>query len=143
MPFFQKPFSNVVILLNFLAEAKGWTYYDFIHEILSYELNCRKKNSEKLMKWAEFPALLTFENFRLGEQTAIGEKHLNILKQLYWVDECFTLIMMGPTGMGKTHLSTALGIHAVEQGYQVSFISIDHLIYVLKSREYVSKSKTR
>jgi DNA replication protein DnaC len=133
-------------LPNFMreAEAKGWTYYEFIHEILSYELNCReKKNSEKLMKWAEFPALLTFENFRLEEQTAIGEKHLNILKQLSWIDECFTLIMMGPTGVGKTHLSTALGIHAVEQGYQVSFISMDHLIYVLKSREYVSKSKTR
>ena len=48
------------------AEAKGWTYYEFIHEILSYELSCReKKNSEKLMKWAEFPEVLTFENFRL------------------------------------------------------------------------------
>jgi DNA replication protein DnaC len=81
------------------AEAKGWTYYEFIHEILSHEMSCReRKNSEKLMKWAEFPEVLTFENFRLEEQTAIGEKQLNILKQLAWVDECFTLIMMGPTG---------------------------------------------
>jgi len=126
------------------AEAKGWTYYEFIHEILSHELCCReRKNSEKLMKWAEFPEVLTFENFRLEEQTAIGEKQLNILKQLTWVDECFTLIMMGPTGVGKTFLSTALGVHAIERGYQVSFISMDRLIYILKSREYVSKSKTR
>lgn len=65
------------------AEAKGWTYYEFIHEILSHELRCReRKNSEKLMKWAEFPEVLTLENFRLEEQTAIGEKQLNILKQL-------------------------------------------------------------
>ena len=39
-------------------------------------------------------------------------------------------------------LSTALGIHAIERGYQVSFISMDRLINVLKTREYLSKSKT-
>jgi DNA replication protein DnaC len=117
------------------AEAKGWTYHEFIHEFLSHEMRC--------LKWAEFPEALTFENFRLEEQTAIGEKQLNILKHLSWVDEFYTIIMMGPTGVGKTHLSTALGIHAIERGYQVSFISMDRLIYVLKSREYISKSKTR
>ena len=126
------------------AESKGWTYHEFIHEVFSYELRCREsKNSLRLMKWAEFPEELTFETFRLNEQTSIGEKQLNILKQLSWVDDCFTLIMMGPTGVGKTHLSTALGIHAIEQGYQVSFISMDRLIYVLKTRDYTSKSRTR
>ncbi|ALS77281.1 ATP-binding protein [Planococcus kocurii] len=126
------------------AEAKGWTYHEFIHEVLSYEMRCReRKTSEKLMKWAEFPELLTFEEFRLEEQTAIGEKQLNVLKELSWVDDCFTLIMRGPTGAGKTHLSTALGIHAIERGYQVSFVSMERLIYVLKSKEYTSKSKTR
>lgn len=126
------------------AEAKSWTYHELLHEILTYETQCReRKNSEKLMKWAEFPDELTFDQFRLEEQSAIGEKHLNILKELSWIDECFTLIMMGPTGVGKTHLSTALGIHAIERGYQVSFVSMERLIYVLKSREYISKSKTR
>ncbi|WP_367949442.1 ATP-binding protein [Planococcus sp. CP5-4_UN] len=66
-----------------------------------------------------------------------------MLKELSWIDNRFTLIMMGPTGAGKTHLSTALGIHAIERGYQVSFISMERLIYVLKSKEYTSKSKTR
>ncbi|WP_286365390.1 ATP-binding protein [Rossellomorea vietnamensis] len=65
------------------------------------------------------------------------EKQLNISKQHSWVDECLTLIIMVPTGVEKTHFSTALGIHAIEQGYQVSFLSMDRLIYVLKSREYV------
>ncbi|WP_255414234.1 MULTISPECIES: ATP-binding protein [unclassified Sporosarcina] len=83
------------------------------------------------------------ENFRLEEQTAVGAKQLNVLKELTWIEECFTLIMMGPTGVGKTHLSTALGIHAIEKGHQVSFISMDRLIYVLKTKDYTAKSKTR
>ena len=95
------------------------------------------------MKWAEFPEKLTFENYDLKEQSAIGEKQLNVLKELNWIEEYFTLIMMGPTGAGKTHLSIALGIHAVEKGYQVSFVSMSQLMYILKSREYISKSKTR
>src|SRR5699024_1627283 len=60
-----------------------------------------------------------------------------------WVDEHFTLIMVGPPGVGKTLLSTGLGIHAVNQGYQVSFVPMDHLVYILKTREYISKSRTR
>lgn len=126
------------------AESKNWTYHELIHEILTYETQCReRKNIQKLMKWAEFPEHLTFEQFDLKEQSAIGEKQLSVLKECSWIEECFTLIMMGPTGVGKTHLSTALGIHAIERGYQVSFLSMERLIYILKSREYINKSKTR
>ena len=45
--------------------------------------------------------------------------------------------MMGPTGAGKTHLSIALGIHAVEKGYKVSFVSMSQLMYILKTKEYI------
>nr|WP_281279255.1 ATP-binding protein [Ureibacillus terrenus] len=55
----------------------------------------------------------------------------------------FTLILMGPTGAGKTHLSVALGIHAVERGYKVSFVSMNQLMYILKTKEYINKSKIR
>lgn len=51
--------------------------------------------------------------------------------------------MMGPPDIGKTHLSTGLGIHAVNQAYQVSFVPMDHLVYILKTREYLSKSRKR
>ena len=126
------------------AELKNWTYHEFVHELLSYEMRCReKKNSERLMKWAEFPEKMTFESYDIKEQSAIGEKQLNVLKELNWIEECFTLIMMGPTGAGKTHLSIALGIHAVESGYQVSFVSMSQLMYILKTKEYTSKSRTR
>src|SRR5699024_7684704 len=126
------------------AESKNWTYYELLDQIFSYELECQEeKNRIKLMKWAEFPQHLTLEQFKLSEQSAIGDKQLNVLKELSWIEDHFTLIMMGPPGVGKPHLSTGLGIHAVNQGYQVSFKPMDHLVYILKTREYLSKSKTR
>ncbi|WP_411953848.1 IS21-like element helper ATPase IstB [Alkalibacillus sp. S2W] len=126
------------------AELSGWTYYELMDKVLTYEMACREqKNIERLMKWAEFPEHMTFDQYNLQEQSAIGDKQLNILKELNWVEQCFTIMMMGPTGAGKSHLSIALGVHAVEQGYQVSFISMNHLMYVLKTRDYIKKSKTR
>ncbi|WP_114571399.1 IS21-like element helper ATPase IstB [Exiguobacterium flavidum] len=126
------------------AELKGWTYHELVHEILTYELDCREqKNIERLMKWADFPEQKTFESYDIREQNALGEKNLNVLKELNWVGEFFTLILMGPTGVGKTHLSIALGIHAISNGHQVSFVSMTHLIYILKTRDHLRKSETR
>lgn len=57
------------------AESKGWTYYAFINQVLGYELSCREeKNRFKLMKWADFPQQLTLDQFKLEEQSAIGDK---------------------------------------------------------------------
>ncbi|MFE7060824.1 ATP-binding protein [Sutcliffiella sp. NPDC057660] len=77
------------------------------------------------MGGAEFSEVLTFEKFRLEEQTAIGGIQLNILKQLAWINECLTLFMMGQTCARKTYLYTALAVHTMnERGYQISFISM-------------------
>ena len=126
------------------AENKSWTYHELISEVFEHELRCReKKNIEKLMKWAEFPEELTFETYALEEQNAIGKKEMSILQELHWVDDNFTLILMGPSGAGKTHLSVALGIHAVSKGMQVSFTSMPQLMYILKTKDLIKKSATR
>ncbi|NLK44208.1 MAG: ATP-binding protein [Tissierellia bacterium] len=51
------------------------------------------------------------------------------------------IIFLGSPGVGKTHLSISLGYKAVEQGYKVSFVTIDNLIHVLKTQEISRKSK--
>src|SRR5699024_839515 len=120
------------------AESKNWTYYELLDQIFSYELECREeKNRAKLMKWAEFPQHLTLDQFKLAEQSAIGDKQLNVLKELSWIEDHFTLIMMGPPGVGKTHLSTGLGIHAVNQGYQDSSFNTFHCLNVLKEQSWI------
>jgi len=69
------------------------------------------------------PQQLTLDQFKLDEQSAIRDKQLNLLKELYWIKENFTLIMMAPPGVGKTHLSTGIGVN---KGYQVSFVLMDN-----------------
>jgi len=77
-------FETAKNLPNLLREAerKNWTYHEVIHEFLNYELQRRAAQKiEKLMKWAEFPEKMTFENYRLDEETAIEKKQINVLKK--------------------------------------------------------------
>lgn len=53
----------------------------------------------------------------------------------------YNLIFLGPPGVGKTHISIALGCKAVEAGYNVSFVTMSDLMHVLKTQEISRKSK--
>lgn len=126
------------------AESGSWTYHELLHEILSYEIESRdRKSVEKLMKWANFPYEKTLMEYRLEDQNAVGERQFKQLRQLHWIEDYFTLILLGPPGVGKTHLAVGLGIEAVNRGFQVAFVSMAELIYILKTQEFVNKSKIR
>ena len=52
-------------------------------------------------------------------------------------------MFLGPTGLGKTRLSIGLGVKAVEAGYNVSFVSLDELMRLLKTSEISTRSARR
>jgi DNA replication protein DnaC len=58
-----------------------------------------------------------------------------------WIDDIFNLIFWGPPGVGKTHISVALGYKAIEMGYRVTYTTMDHLMYALKTSDISRKSK--
>lgn len=126
------------------AESKDWTYREFLSHLTKYEQKRRnEKQIEKRIKWAAFPSFKTLDEFNLNEQQSLSKKQVNQLKEFTWIDQLYNLILLGPPGGGKTHLSTALGIEAIYQGYKVAFISMGELIHTLKTEEFTRKSQTR
>ncbi|GEM01987.1 hypothetical protein HHA03_15190 [Halolactibacillus halophilus] len=51
--------------------------------------------------------------FDVNDLPSLSMKQLNQLKEMTWLDENYNLIFLGPSGVGKTHLSVALGLEAI------------------------------
>ena len=111
---------------------------------MTYEQQRRsEKVIEKRLKWASFPIYKTLEEFSLQEQPTLKKQSFNQLTDLAWLDQLYNLILLGPTGVGKTHLAIGIGIKAIQEGYKVAFISMGELIQVLKTEEMTRKSRLR
>jgi len=120
------------------------SYETFIKKILMCEIKGREnKRFERRLKYASFPEYKTLDDFNLNEQPSLSKKQFNQLKELSWVEQGYNLILLGPTGVGKTFLSIGLGIQAINSGYKVYFSTMNDLIHILKTHEILRATKTK
>lgn len=124
------------------AEQHSWTYHEFLTHVLRFELTKREeKNKAKRLKWAKFPYHKTLSDFELTEQTSLSKRQMKELQEMNWLAQQYNLILLGPPGVGKTHLAIGMGLEAIEQGYQVMFLPMGELMTLLKTSEYTRRSE--
>lgn len=118
------------------AESKQWTCREFLQRLLQHELVRREeKQLARRYRWAAFPEIKTLDAFQLDEQQSLSKRQMNQLRELVWLEQNYNLILLGPPGVGKTHLAIGLGVEALSKGYRVSFVMMDTLIQLLKTQE--------
>ncbi len=79
------------------------------------------------IKKAGFKYLATLEEFDFSFQPQIDEKLIRELATLSFLDSATNILLLGAPGVGKTHLSIALGLEATKQRRRVKFISAEDL----------------
>lgn len=77
---------------------------------------------------AKFPHVRTLEAFDFDAQPSVDARQVRELATCRWVANGDTLLLLGPPGVGKTHLAVALGREAITQGYSVLFCSAGPLV---------------
>jgi DNA replication protein DnaC len=126
------------------AREQSFTCERFLEEALREELKGREERKlGKRLKQAFFPEYKTLVQFNLSEQQSLGERQLNQLKELSWLEQGYNIVFLGPPGVGKTHLSIGIGIEAISNGYKVRFTSMADLVHMLKTQEISSVARNK
>src|SRR4051812_40638024 len=111
------------------AGAHELDYPSFLQAALDTEWRGRfQKGIEARLRQARFPWVKTLEQFEFEFQPSMDRKQVRELAGLSFVERSHNVVLLGPPGVGKTHLAVALGVKAVERGYSVLFMTLETLM---------------
>lgn len=111
------------------AASEDLDYRSFLTQALATEWQGRdRRGIESRLRLARFPWLKTLDQFEFDFQPSLDRRQVRELAGLSFVERAHNVVVLGPPGVGKTHLAVALGVLAVEAGYSVQFLTLETLM---------------
>jgi DNA replication protein DnaC len=128
----------------FNAKKQKPSYHRFLTEIIEKEYLFKKEKARlSRIKRAKIPELFVMETYPFAKQPRLKKKLVfDLYDSLRFITEKQDLILIGPTGCGKTGIATSFLVHGINQGYRGRFIDFNQLIHILyQSRADHSEQK--
>jgi DNA replication protein DnaC len=128
------------LLVN--AEANSSGYLDYTSKLLGAEAAYRERNDvTKRLKAAQLPRSSDLDTYDHALQNGLSKTRLSQLRELNWLDQIFNIMLMGPSGTGKTFLAAGLCADAVQKGYKAYFRTMDQIVGMLKMKNITKAAK--
>ena len=100
------------------------SYIDFLEQCLKAEQHERQQRSRTvLVKMAGFPRIKLLDEYDFKFAVGAPKKQIQELTSLAFVERKENIVLLGPSGVGKTHLAIALGYLATQAGLKTRFIT--------------------
>ncbi|MGV3346954.1 IS21-like element helper ATPase IstB [Bordetella sp. LUAb4] len=116
------------------AATKDRSFLDFLEHTLAYERDTRQVRSRQtLVRMAGFPTIKTLDDYDYGFAVGAPKKIIDELATLRFVDRSQNAVLLGPSGVGKTHLAIAIGYAATQAGIKTKFITAADLMVQLEA----------
>lgn len=123
------------------AQIDKPTYLNYTCDILEQEVKQRQKTDlERRIKLAHLPRNHNLDMYDYAFACGINKLQLEQLRELVWLEQAYNLILMGPSGTGKTFIAAGLVNDAVNKGYRAYFTGMEDLINVLKMKDMTSSA---
>ena len=116
------------------AAAQESAYSDFLEALLKAEVAGRQVRKQSMLtRLAGFPAIKTLEEFDYAFAAGVKRSQIDELAGLAFVERNENVVLVGPSGVGKTHLAIALGYRAAQAGIKTRFTTAADLLLTLSA----------
>lgn len=124
------------------AADKHWSHLDYLTELAASEAAARQdRRVQRRIKDARFPVLKTLDQFDWNWPLRINRMQVQNLFHLDFVAQHGNVVFISATGLGKSHLMTALGHAACLRGHSVLFTGAIDIINTLAGAQAVGSLK--
>lgn len=124
-----------------IATQEG-SFADFLEQVLSAETLARTERTRNtLLKLATLPSVKTLEQYDFAFARGAPRAQLQELAALTFIERAENIVLLGPSGVGKTHLAIALAYRAVMAGIKTRFITAADLMLQLAAAKSQGRLK--
>jgi DNA replication protein DnaC len=111
------------------AERERPGYTEFLTDLLKTEVDAtEQRRLQGRLRFSKLPARKTLAQFDRDAQPSLDARMIDELATLRFIKERANVLLIGPPGVGKTHLAVALGHQAIEAGYRVYYTTAADLV---------------
>jgi DNA replication protein DnaC len=126
------------------AQKEAWAYSDLLDRLFEEELaNRESRRVRNALKLSGIPAMKTLDSFDFAFQPSLEKTRVAELASLGFLENKENVLLLGPPGVGKTHLAIALAVKACQCGFSVYFTALDDLVKNLAAAEAAGKLKQK
>ena len=125
------------------AAKKSLTHLDYLTQLIEGEAALRADRAvARRIQYARFPVIKTLDSFQWDWPRKINRLQIQDLFRLQFVHDHANVIFLGLVGLGKSHLATALGYAACQQGMSVLFANTIDVVNTLSAAQLKGTLKT-
>ncbi|WP_190040375.1 ATP-binding protein, partial [Streptomyces fructofermentans] len=118
------------------ADEAKMGYLDLLDLVLAEELAVRDdRRFRNGLRLSKLPHHKTLEDYDFSFQPELDPRKVKDLATLAFLEDKANVALLGPPGVGKTHIAVALAVAACRAGYSIYFTSLDDMVRQLKAAE--------
>ncbi len=124
--------------------ANGLSFTEGLLKLSNYEVDFKEQSaSRSMVKSAAFPFVKGLEDFDFDFQPSVNEQEMREFVSLGFLEKNENIVFLGPSGVGKTHLATSVGIAAAKKRVSTYFIKCHDLLQQLKKAKLENRLDAR